>query len=239
MPDTAADPCALLALWEHALPLAPADREAALAGEPEARTVGEQRRRLLQALATSGGAPLGLRCRCPACFGEASIDVDPAALLQALPPTDPLPEHRLDDGPWQLRFRLPAPADLQALAGTDDVEVFVQALLHRCVLEARQQGEPASPDALPQALREQLSARMESLDAAATLAFDVRCPACGHCWQAAFDPGATLWTLLQTQAEQLLLDVDALAQRYGWREHEILALAPLRRQAYLQLARSD
>ncbi|MDH4053695.1 MAG: hypothetical protein OEU93_19175 [Rubrivivax sp.] len=234
-----ADPHALLALWERALPLPPAAREALLAGEPAAHTVGEQRRRLLRALRQLGPERLALRCACPACSEQASVDVDPLALLQALPPTGEQPDHRLDDGPWRLRFRLPAPGDLQALADIDDVEAFVHALLRRCVLDARQQGRSATPDTLPQALCERLSARMEALDPAASLAFAVRCPTCGHAWAAAFDPGQALWTLLQSHAEQLLLDVDTLAQRYGWHEREILALTSMRRQAYLQLARAD
>jgi hypothetical protein len=236
---TEAASTALLALWERALPLAPAAREQLLAGEPAARTVGEQRRRVLQALTRHAGERLSLGCRCPACDRQASIEVAPAELLQALPPADERAEHRLDDGAWQLRFRLPAPDDLQALADEPDVDAFVHALLQRCLIEAREHGRPCGATALPAPLRTRLSERMEALDAAAHLDFDVRCPECGHAWHAPFDPGLALWTLLQSAAEQLLLDVDTLARRYGWREDEILALSPLRRQAYLQLARAD
>ena len=47
--------------------------------------------------------------------------------------------------------------------------------------------------------------------------------------------GDVLWSELQSRAERLLLDVDALARAYGWTEPEILALSSTRRAAYLQL----
>jgi hypothetical protein len=233
------DPRHLLALWEQALPLPPAARDALLAGAPEAPSVGVQHRRLLEVLARQGSSTLSLRCHCPACAEAAEVSLVPAALLQALPDTAPAPEHTLDDGDWQLRFRLPAPGDLQALDGEADVERFVQRLLQRCLIEARHAGRPldtATAGVLPAGVSQRLSERMASLDAAATLMLAVDCPSCGHGWPALFDPGLACWTLLQTQAEQWLLDVDMLAQRYGWSEDQILALNPVRRQAYLQLA---
>lgn len=243
MTHAANDPRALLALWEQALPLAPAAREILLAGTPEATTLGQQRRGLLAALQRQAGDRVTLRCHCPACGDPAELDIHLTDLLQALPLVDAdaiEPEaHVLDDGPWQLRFRLPAPADLQALANEADVERFVQALLRRCVLEARHAGEPRAATDLPPALCSRLSARMEALDSAATLALSVGCPACGNAWSALFDPGQAAWTLLQSQAEQWLLDIDTLARRYGWAEDQILSLSPGRRQAYLQLARAQ
>jgi hypothetical protein len=233
---------ALLSLWAQALPLPPAARESLLAGAPEAPTLGAQRRRLLGLLAQQGGAVLSLRCHCPACGEAAAVDVSPAALLQALPSEDAAPDHTWADGPWQLQFRLPAPADLHALADEADVDRFVQRLLQRCLLTARLDGaavDLSAPLALPPALYDRLAERMEALDAAATLTLDVCCPACAHTWPALFDPGLAWWTLLQSRAEQSLLDVDTLARRYGWSEDQILALDPVRRQAYLQLARAE
>jgi hypothetical protein len=213
-----------------------------LAGTPEASTLGAQRRRLLGLLAQQGGAVLNLRCHCPACGEAAAVDVSPAALLQALPDDDDEPEHRLVDGPWHVQFRLPAPADLHALADEADVERFVHRLLQRCLITARHDGSAvdlSDPAALPPAVCSRLAERMEALDAAATLTLDVCCPACTQAWPALFDPGLAWWTLLQSRAEQSLLDVDTLARRYGWSEDQILALEPVRRQAYLQLARAE
>jgi hypothetical protein len=35
----------------------------------------------------------------------------------------------------------------------------------------------------------------------------------------------------------MLYDVHALASAYGWREADVLAMSPMRRQVYLELAR--
>ncbi len=235
----AADPRALLDLWETALPLNAPAREALLAAEPgvEATTLGAQRRRLLQALQTHVGDVATLRCRCPACAAQVSFDVSLSALLDALPAADVGGEHRLEEGAWQVRFRLPAPDDLLALNDEADEQPFAAALLRRCLIDARHDGRPS--EELPAALCDRLSARMEALDPAASLAFDVTCTECAHGWSAPFDPACALMAHVHDEAEALLLDIDALAQRYGWSEDQILALPQLRRQAYLQLARRD
>jgi hypothetical protein len=236
-----ADPHALLALWEQALAMPPAARESLLAHDEHLHapaTLGAQRRRLVERLQRRVGARLALKSRCPACGEEAAFDVALPDLLETLDADAPdAGEHRLDHDGWQLRFRLPAPRDLQA--PDPDVDAFVQRLLQHCVTEVREHGQPRGLQAVPPPVLEALSERMEALDPAARIAFAVRCPACGHRWPAPFDAGRALWSLMQGDAEQLLLDIDALAQRYGWSEDQILALAPTRRQAYLQLARSD
>jgi hypothetical protein len=44
-----------------------------------------------------------------------------------------------------------------------------------------------------------------------------------------------LWSEIHSWAQRLLRDVHAIAAAYGWREGDILAMNPLRRQAYLEL----
>ncbi len=236
MPIVAADPRALLDLWERSLPLNDVAREALLAAAAGAAptTLGAQRRRLLLELQRQVGDVAALRCRCPACGEQIAFDVDLQSLLDALPAGDSATEHRLEHGAWQLRFRLPAPDDLLALADERDEQTFASALLRRCVLDMREHGEIAAE--LPPLLCDQLSARMEALDPAASVAFSVTCTACAHGWSAPFDPARALMESVQVEAEALLLDIDTLAQRYGWSEDQVLALPPMRRQAYLQLA---
>ena len=45
-----------------------------------------------------------------------------------------------------------------------------------------------------------------------------------------------LWKEVLIEARRLLREVNALARTYHWREADILALSPRRRQAYLELA---
>jgi hypothetical protein len=53
--------------------------------------------------------------------------------------------------------------------------------------------------------------------------------------RATLDPAEFLWAAAEAQARRLLLEVDALARAYGWREPDVLALPPARRRAYLEL----
>jgi hypothetical protein len=62
------------------------------------------------------------------------------------------------------------------------------------------------------------------------------CPTCGSGWAVAFDIVAFFWTELQAWAQRMLRDIHTLARAYGWREADILALSPLRRQVYLELS---
>ncbi|MGH8445497.1 MAG: hypothetical protein ACREVL_09520, partial [Solimonas sp.] len=55
-------------------------------------------------------------------------------------------------------------------------------------------------------------------------------------WPALIDIAEALWQELRSRAEKILLEVDALASAYGWSEEQVLALSPVRRAAYLQLA---
>ena len=61
------------------------------------------------------------------------------------------------------------------------------------------------------------------------------CPECGHRWTETFDIVSFLWAELDSCAHRLVGDVHSLASAYGWRESDVLALSPSRRQAYLEL----
>lgn len=229
---------ALLSLWEQALPLGALEREALLARDgaaPALPTVGAQRLRLLERLGDELDPRVSLRSRCPACGDEAAFEVDLRELAGGLTADDDGRTHTLSHGCWEIAFRLPAPGDLIAAAGAAD---FVRDLLARCVQRTTVDGESQGIDALPPEVLAVLSDAMDALDPAASLAFDVACPACGNAWSAPFDPAGALWSRLQGEAERLLVDIDTLAQRHGWTEGEILALSPVRRRAYLQLARA-
>ena len=67
--------------------------------------------------------------------------------------------------------------------------------------------------------------------------FGFECPACDHRWSTVFDIASYLWSEIHAWAKRLLRTVDTLARTYAWREADILALSPSRRQIYLELAR--
>jgi hypothetical protein len=62
------------------------------------------------------------------------------------------------------------------------------------------------------------------------------CPDCGYRWNELFDIVSFFWTEIDAWARRLLREVHVLASAYGWNEHDILSLSPVRRQIYLALA---
>ena len=57
-------------------------------------------------------------------------------------------------------------------------------------------------------------------------------------WSAPLDVPAFVWAEVDAWTRRLLVEVHSLAAAYGWNEHEILALSPVRRLSYLELASS-
>lgn len=227
----------VLDLWERAAGLAPLDRDDALLAAwdgPPPTSLGERHAALLRLRTRLFGPLQPLRCRCPACDETAEFSVDCEALAATLLPLPGAAAARtLTLARHRVRFRVPDVHDLRATAALDE-EGFAETLLQRCLLQAeRDDGEPVTT--LPEAVALALSQEMETLEPGAHVSFDLRCPACATAWLAPMDPGEVLWSELQSRAERLLLDVDALARAYGWHEAEVLALSPTRRAAYLQL----
>jgi hypothetical protein len=95
---------------------------------------------------------------------------------------------------------------------------------------------PPVLDDLPPVLRERAAAALAAADPCADIRLRVHCPECGHAAQAELDIGSCLWAELDAWARATLLDVHLLASTYGWTEPDVLALSPVRRRYYLELA---
>ncbi|MEZ4718279.1 MAG: hypothetical protein R2851_19635 [Caldilineaceae bacterium] len=76
---------------------------------------------------------------------------------------------------------------------------------------------------------------LAAVDPWAETLLELACPACATRWHAAVDIGEFFWRELTVQAKRLLREVHLLARGYGWREADVLALHPRRRQAYLDM----
>ena len=243
--DHRLDDDALLALWERCVGAGGAARDAVLlqALSPDAarpaRTPGERNTGLLALHAQCFGGAMALLSHCPACGAASEFDVDSAALAQALPAAAaPASTHRLEWQGHSIEFRLPDAADIVAEADAFDEDSFTQAMLQRCVLACTHDGRALTPRELPAPALDALSRQMEALDPAASVSFALACPRCAARWDAGLDVGQALWQQVQSAAERLLLEVDALARCYGWSEPQVLQLTPTRRAAYLQMARA-
>lgn len=224
----------LLSLWEHGAGRHALDRSALLAAAARPdwpadavvdQPLGAVNASLLQLRAASFGTRIDGHADCPRCGERLGFALDTWHLL-AGPQAPPAPCETEAAG---LRIRTPSLRDLAAVAAEPDPAA---ALLARCTLS----GDAGAMDAA--ALREVEDA-LEALDPQADLALALQCVACGHAGTAQLDVGALLWDELAARAQALLGEVHELAAAYGWREHEVLALSPPRRAAYLGLVRGE
>jgi hypothetical protein len=128
--------------------------------------------------------------------------------------------------------RAPTVRDLVAAGETEDPS---RALMTTCVRDAAH--EPVDPGELDAEQIAELDAAAESLAGAAGLVLRSRCPTCGEDATSPLDIGALLWEQVERSAHALLTEVAELGAAFGWSEADVLALSPLRRRAYLELAR--
>jgi hypothetical protein len=231
---------ALLTLWERTLGQPPQARDEALLqvlseGASPAQTLGDRNARLIDVHARVFGRELALLSRCVQCGTAVQFSTDCESLAAQIPAPDASASHRLQVHGHLIEFRLPTSTDIAAASGTPAENDFVLQLLERCVLACTRDDASVPVGALPEAVLDTLSQRMEALDPAASMSFAVECPHCDAQWEARLDVGQLLWQKIQAAAESLLLDIDALARAYGWTERDVLRLNPLRRAAYLQM----
>ena len=76
---------------------------------------------------------------------------------------------------------------------------------------------------------------MAEADPQADIQLALSCPACGHQWLSTFDIVSFFWSEINAWAYRILREVHILASAYGWREADILAMSPYRRQLYLEM----
>ena len=134
-------------------------------------------------------------------------------------------------------YRLPDSTDLDAIAAAPDPEAAVAILARRCVVSVSLEGTQAGDvRPLPAELIGELEAEMARQQPWADIEVGLSCPSCGTGWQAAVDVSAFVWAEIESEGRRLLYEVDALARMYGWSECDILDMAPVRRQRYLEMA---
>jgi hypothetical protein len=163
-------------------------------------------------------------CPTPGCRARVDVSFRVGAYLAYRRPRTPK-SVEAGEGEWfrcageDLRFRLPAAADVVAAGSAPDPEA---ELLRRCV----------EPVTLSQRERYRVERAMQAL--APTLSQSVKgaCPHCGSVIEAYFSVQAFVLRELRNRALSILRDIHLLAGRYNWREEEILALPASRRMQY-------
>ncbi|HEV7401754.1 MAG TPA: hypothetical protein VGO11_02465 [Chthoniobacteraceae bacterium] len=233
----------LLSLWERGLPQPPVQRGLLLLGAAEEtlgsttgpRSVGQGEARLLRLRERLFGADMVALAVCPACGERVELqfrtgDVGGPAGDEEMPM-----EFQLAVEGFEVVFRLPTSVDLGGLDPRAEPGANRRRLLVACLLSARQGGTPMEAAHLPEAVVEAIAQRMAEADPQGDIRLELCCPQCREGWLAPLDVASFLWTELHAWAQRILREVHALALAYGWRESDILALTPWRRQAYLDL----
>jgi hypothetical protein len=240
----APDPCIVLDVWERGLrqPLqrqavallaavTPGTSEAEIAALP----LGVRDAMLLDLRETLFGPDLAAVAACPRCGAqlEAAFAVDAVRSLPAAPADA---ARTLETPGHAVAFRPPCAADLLAIPAGADTEAARAVLLDRCVTAVDGEGARVAPAALPPALSQAIAECMAAADPMAVIELQLDCAACRHGFLAIFDIARFLMREIHHWARQMLRDIDCLARTYGWREADILALSPVRRQIYLEMA---
>ena len=234
-----ASPATLVAAWERAAELPPAERGRALlgldpsGGEVDCWTLGGRDAALARIFADLYGEFVEATLSCCACgallefqttiaalFGTAVADPEPAAFA-------------LHTGAYELLLRPIRLADVVGLPPS--AERARDRILRRCVLEARRAGRAADVGSFSTDVCAAISEALCGADPSSEILVTLACAGCGVENRIPFDIGTFLWEAIERSAAQLLLDVHVLAGAYGWSERDILALAPQRRRRYLEL----
>jgi hypothetical protein len=239
----------LLDIWERGL-TQPANQRALMllaAACPETPpdalaelSVGQRDARLLTLRDWVFGPQVASLASCPDCgerleltFSVADIQVSSPWRGKGGEPDGVL---SLSINDYQVRFRLPNSLDLAAVSEIEEMAESRRRLLGRCLLSTHQSGQETSVDELPDDVLNAIVERMAEADPQAEVQLDLACPACTHRWQATFDILSFFWTEIEAWAYRTLREVHNLASAYGWREADILALSPRRRQFYLEMS---
>ena len=230
----------LLRAWEEGRGATPATRATALLARacpedpPEtllALPIGQRDARLLTLREWTFGPLFTSLARCPACGERLELSFSAADVrAEAASSSDPVLDGEADG--YEVAFRLPTSADLEALGGGEGART---RLLERCVVTARRNGRPKPVNRLPARVLDEVVRRMGEADPQADVHTWLSCPACAHGWQATFDIVSFFWAEIEAWAYRTLREVHVLAMAYGWREPDILALSPARRQLYLEM----
>lgn len=232
----------LLDVWERGLSQASIQRALSLLGAacPEVPpeqlvnlSIGQRDGLLLSLREKVFGSQLVSQGACPKCGDRLELTFSVSDIRTA-PETEPtaILVTRVED--YEVHYRLPNSLDLGA-ASELDVAAMRQQLLSRCLISIHYRDESLAVSELPSGVVSTVLEEMAQADPQADVQLALSCPACNHQWQVTFDVVSFFWTEIHAWARRLLQEVHTLASAYSWREADILAMSPQRRQLYLEM----
>jgi hypothetical protein len=242
----------LVSVWERALARPPVDQALVLLSlaspgssleDMAELSIGERDGRLLTLREQLFGRQVDCVARCPQCGQRLELTCDVDDLRRPAPalPHESRGELALIKDGYLVRFRVPNSADLASASGLAAPEAAREHLLGRCIQSVVRPDddvdvEGADGQHLPASVTEAIVARMSEADPQSDTRLAVTCPDCHHHWVALFDIAGYLMREVDDWVVHVLREVHTLARAYGWREADILAMTPARRQVYLALA---
>jgi hypothetical protein len=251
----------LLTVWERGLTAFPFERALAIlsVASPESSpaalarlSIGRRDANLLQLREWAFGSELAILAACPSCRQTLELTIPVSALRVSLDPKlDPtgaptaesasdlegslmLQDMLLD---YEVRYRSPNSEDIRGCAGLE-FAAGQRKLLACCVTDARCQGRSVSAAELPEDVARKVVEQIAAIDPQADTRLDLTCPECHGRWKEVFDIVSFFWAEIDAWARRVLREVNVLARAYGWRESDILALSPVRRQIYLSMVQA-
>jgi hypothetical protein len=202
-------------------------------GQLQALTIAERDRLLLEIHRGLFGPLLACYAECPRCRAQLEFTLDVENLLGDMTLSGKSDPYELVSRDLHVRFCAPDSEDLAALRACVDIASARRILLERCVLGATRGNEPVSVMELPADVVEEISSTLAQSESHADISLALECVSCAHRWELAFDIVSFLWAEISARAKRFLGEVHTLAWAYGWREADILAMSPARRQFYL------
>ena len=234
----------LLDLWERGLTDRPIKRTLNLlsAAYPELSIeqlkelpIGQRDVRLLALHEALFGPRLNCVTACPKCGERLEITFDVAEIQNTSLETPSLETYAVALDGYNVQFRLPNSSDLLSIKDLQDANQARRILFERCVQQANRNELPISANDISDELMDAIAARMAGIDPQANIQIALTCPACSGQWSALFDIASYVWTEVNAWAVRLLNEIHCIASAYGWREEDILAMSPMRRQLYLEM----
>ena len=199
----------------------------------QALTIAERDRLLLDLHRGLFGPSVACYAECPECQTQLEFAVNVENLLGGATYSAKSSAYEFVLKGLLVRFCAPDSEDLAALRACADVASASRTLLERCVLEATRGNQPVAVTELPADVVEEISSTLAQSESHADISMVLECVSCAHRWELAFDIVSFLWAEISARAKRFLGEVHTLAWAYGWREADILAMSPARRQFYL------
>ncbi len=196
-------------------------------------SIGERDALLLSLRQLTFGPQMESYAECPACGAQLEFNINIETLLRDRHDAGGGEQSTKLNG-FSIRFRLPDSVDLAECINTTSGKAS-RALLQRCIVKATRNKKMVGIDEIPEAVVAALAARMAELDPLADICIALNCSECDHRWEVLLDIQTFLWEELCWQVKQSLNQIHILARAYGWREADILAISPWRRQYYLDM----